>query len=72
MTCNQFVKNGGGRGRPRYNTACASCGVLYTDHPNLYRDRYKNTSAPVILNITGVVATPQLGTQPVPTPIKIS
>lgn len=72
MTCNQFVKNGGGRGRPKYNTACASCGVLYTDHPNLYRDRYKSLPAPVILNITGVEPAPRLVTQPITTPVKIS
>lgn len=72
MKCMKFVKAGGGRGRPPYNTACAVCGTIYTDHPDLHRDRYKNILAPVVLNITAADPAPQTSGQPIIIPSQIS
>lgn len=41
MSCIKFIKSGGGRGRPPYGARCSGCGVIYTDHANPTRDRYK-------------------------------
>ena len=33
MNCDKFLKSGGGRGRPGFDTSCASCKVRWADHP---------------------------------------
>ncbi|RJR10259.1 hypothetical protein C4588_03605 [Candidatus Parcubacteria bacterium] len=53
MACSKFIKPGGGRGRPSYQDRCTGCGVIYTEHPNQYRDRYAHILSQ---GISGVVA----------------
>lgn len=33
MNCEKFIKSGGGRGRPGFDSVCANCKVIWSDHP---------------------------------------
>lgn len=33
MACEKFLKPGGGRGRPGFDTVCANCNTIWSNHP---------------------------------------